>query len=130
MRYAKANIQVPYFDAAGAKQWVVINVGSSIDRRRLLRGVRKFVQENFNKRVSNAWVKMHCIITVPTIQLKNTVSVVVESKDEQRKRMDDIYMMFAKDEDENQDGTYPEAEESDPNQAGLALPVVQETPSR
>ena len=121
MKYLKANIQVPYFDAQGAKQWVVINVGSSIDHRRLLRGVRRFVQDNFNKRVSNDWVKMHCIITVPTIQLKNTVNIVTESKDEQRKRMDDIYMMFAKDEDENQDGTYPEVEDTDTIEAGRPL---------
>lgn len=132
MRYMKAQVQVPYFDEAGAKQWIVINIGSPIDRRRLLRGVRKFVRDNFKKRVSNDWVKMHCIITFPIEQLQGKSAeflimdeVVVESKEEQRKRMDDIYMMLVKDaENADQDGTDTEAQESDPIQAGESVQSV------
>lgn len=132
MRYMKAQVQVPYFDEAGAKQWIVINIGSPIDRRRLLRGVRKFVRDNFKKRVSNDWVKMHCIITFPTEQLKGYTpdimivdEIVIESKEEQRKRMDDIYMMLVKDaEDADQDGTDTEAQESNTTQAGQSVQSV------
>lgn len=130
MKYMKAQVQVPYFDDTGAKQWLAININSPIDHRRLLRGVRKFVKDNFNKRVSNDWVKMHCIITYPVVKQRGIFAggqaivmdeVVHESKEQQRKRMDDIYMMFVKDEDENQDGAYPEVEDADPQEAGKSL---------
>jgi len=60
--YNNAMVLVPYYNE-GRKDWLKISVRDPICRRALLKNVRKFIKQTFNKQVGNDWVKQHCIIT-------------------------------------------------------------------
>lgn len=60
--YGKTKILIPWFDTEGMKQRTLITIEGTIDKRALIRGVKSFAKQNFNKTVSTEWVLASCPI--------------------------------------------------------------------
>lgn len=93
MKFHGVTVLIPFFDTTGMKHWVNISTNDTIDRRRIWRGVRKYVQDAFKTTVNNDWVKAHCRI-IPMIRAGKPK----EYQDFTQKYMDDLYMRIQQDE--------------------------------
>lgn len=124
MRYNGCHIMIPYFDADGMKQWVKIHVASVIDRRKVWRGVRKYVKDNFKKKVSNDWVKAHCIIAGE--EYTNPKRQCAEARAELRTRMDELYLqLWEAEQNADQNRAYSSTKVEDTGSSGDAVRPVQ-----
>lgn len=128
MKYNACHILIPYFDSDGMKQWVKIYVASVIDRRKVYRGVRKYVKDNFKKKVSNDWVKAHCIIEGDTYI--NPLRQSTEARAKLRSEMDTLYLqLWEAEQNADKDGAYSGDQNEDTGGARNALRPVSNQPT-
>ena len=90
-------ISIPYHDDSGQRQRVNMEIVGTIDRRRMMRGIRQFIQKMFNKRVGKQWIRMHCTI----IKDFQGLSLNVDKPSQQK--LDDICMQFMEQADEDEE---------------------------
>lgn len=64
MKYhGKTNVFIPAFDEIGQKHWLNLTFTGTVDRRRIYRTVRRFLQVNYNVSASKQWIKAFCRIS-------------------------------------------------------------------
>lgn len=107
MKADGTRVLIPYLDG-GKKEFMSISTGS-IDRRRLLRGVRIYIRDSFNVKVSNDWIKLNCPITY--LYADDMHVPINETHGELQKRKnknDELYLELVHGEDkyENKTETY------------------------
>lgn len=54
--YGVTKVIIPWFDTEGMRQWSILTYNGGVDRRRILREMRKFAKRNFKKVVPKNWL--------------------------------------------------------------------------
>jgi len=93
-------VQIPWTDAEGMRQWSVLTFRGTVDRRRVWREARKFIERNFKKSVRAAYLR--------SLPLINTYDDRVEIKDDVYKEFVEAFIQRMQ--DETEDGTDSESQ--------------------
>lgn len=124
--YGKTAILIPHIGEQDTPDWLRIQLEApnGIDRRKVLRAVRKFLKANFDVKVSNDFVHRCCsIINQHDIQRPQEF----QSSEDKREFMDRLVLNIQEEEDKYaaQTGGYSCSEAEASEEAELEVPTLQ-----
>jgi len=122
--YGRVAILIPYVSDKDTPEWFRINIEAreGIDRRKVLRGTRRFIQDNFGVKVSNDFIKKRIQIIFEPADAPSRFKTV----EEKTQFMDKLVLAIQEEEDKYaaQNGGYSESEAEVPCEAGVEVPSL------